>query len=194
VFWEGSLTSLIYPRGQDYKDTNQHQLRNRTRMWQHRLNYSGSSALMTAMQLALIQRTSNRTIHWSVGSPPDTTTVQHDWSRFTSHEGEFTSQNSSSTFNLTDKLNSLSKLIVERKDCATTHVTIMDTMLSPRPGVVQEGHCQPGMDPTPRTSQKEQALAMQDCPWNSWRLYLKQILARLSILILSKAYPSLGIL
>jgi hypothetical protein len=41
-----------------------------------------------------------RTIPWSVGSPPDTTTVQQDRSRFTSHEGEFTSQNSSSTFNL----------------------------------------------------------------------------------------------
>jgi hypothetical protein len=39
-------------------------------------------------------------IPWSVGSPPDTTTVQQDRSRFTSHEGEFTSQNSSSTFNL----------------------------------------------------------------------------------------------
>jgi hypothetical protein len=33
---------------------------------------------------------SNGTIHWSVGSPPDTTTVQQDRSRFTSHEGEFT--------------------------------------------------------------------------------------------------------
>jgi hypothetical protein len=42
------------------------------------------------MQLVLTQRTSNGTIHWSVGSPPDTTTVQQDRSRFTSHEGEFT--------------------------------------------------------------------------------------------------------
>jgi hypothetical protein len=31
-----------------------------------------------------------RTTHWSVGSPPDATTVQQDRSRFTSHEGEFT--------------------------------------------------------------------------------------------------------
>jgi hypothetical protein len=45
-------------------------------VWQNRLNYSGSSALMIAIQLALTQCTSNRTIHWSVGSPPDTTTVQ----------------------------------------------------------------------------------------------------------------------
>jgi hypothetical protein len=45
-------------------------------------------------------RTSNGTILWSVGSLPDTTTVQQDRSRFTSHEGEFTSQKSSSTFNL----------------------------------------------------------------------------------------------
>jgi hypothetical protein len=70
----------------------------------------------------------------------------------------------------------------------------VDTTLSPKPGVTQEGHCQPGTDPTPRTSQKEQALAMQGCPWDSQKLNLKQILARLSILILSKAYPSLGIL
>jgi hypothetical protein len=59
-------------------------------LWQNRLNYSGSSALMIAMQLSLTQRTSNGTIHWSVGSPPNTTTVQQDRSRFTSHEGEFT--------------------------------------------------------------------------------------------------------
>jgi hypothetical protein len=67
-------------------------------------------------------------------------------------------------------------------------------MLSPRPGVTQEGHCQPGTDPTPRTNQKEQKMAMQGCPWGSQRLYLQMILARLSILILSKAYPGLGII
>jgi hypothetical protein len=55
---------------------------------------------MIAVQLQSAQRTSNRTIPWSVGSPPDTTTVQQDRSRFTSHKGEFTSQNSSSAFNL----------------------------------------------------------------------------------------------
>jgi hypothetical protein len=59
-------------------------------LWQNRLNYSGSSALMIAMQLALTQRTSNGTIHGSVRSPPDTTAVQQDRSRFTSYEGEFT--------------------------------------------------------------------------------------------------------
>jgi hypothetical protein len=59
-------------------------------LWQNRLNYFGSSALMIIMQLSLSQRTSNGTTHWSVGSPPDTTTVQQDRSRFTSHEGEFT--------------------------------------------------------------------------------------------------------
>jgi hypothetical protein len=69
-------------------------------VWQNRLNYSGSSALMITAQLRSAQRTSNGTIPWSVGSLPDTTTVQQDRSRFTSHEGEFTSQNSSSTFNL----------------------------------------------------------------------------------------------
>jgi hypothetical protein len=47
---------------------------------------------------------------------------------------------------------------------ATTLVTKVDTMLSPRPGVTPEGHCQPGTGPTPRTSQKEQRLAMQGCP------------------------------
>jgi hypothetical protein len=49
-----------------------------TALWQNRLNYSGSSALMISIQLALIQCTSNGTIHWSVGSLPDTTTVQQD--------------------------------------------------------------------------------------------------------------------
>jgi hypothetical protein len=106
-------------------------------LWQNRSNYSGSSALLIAVQLQSAQRTSNGTILWSVGSPPDATTVQQDRSRFTSHEGEFTSQNSSSTFNLqpyihyykpsskiskfytnhvqTDKHNSLSKLTTEEK-------------------------------------------------------------------------------
>jgi hypothetical protein len=44
-------------------------------LWQNRLNYSSSSALIIAIQPILTQRTSNGTIHWSVGSPPDTTTV-----------------------------------------------------------------------------------------------------------------------
>jgi hypothetical protein len=59
-------------------------------MWQNHLNYSSSSALVIAIQAILTQRTANRTIHWSVGSPPDTTTVQQDRCRFTSHEVEFT--------------------------------------------------------------------------------------------------------
>jgi hypothetical protein len=59
-------------------------------VWQNRLNYFGSSALVIAIQPILTQRTSNGTTHWSVGSPPDATTVQQDRSRFTSHEGEFT--------------------------------------------------------------------------------------------------------
>jgi hypothetical protein len=67
---------------------------------QNCLNYSGSNALVIAVQSILTQRTSNGTIHWSVGSPPDTTTVQQDRSRFTSHEGEFTITDSSSTFKL----------------------------------------------------------------------------------------------
>jgi hypothetical protein len=60
----------------------------------------------------------------------------------------------------TDKLNSLSMLTAEGKEHATTHVTKVDTMLSPRPDVTQEGHCQPGTDPTPRTSHVEQQFAM----------------------------------
>jgi hypothetical protein len=59
-------------------------------MWQNRLNYSGSSALVIAIQTILTQHTSNGTIHLSIGSPPDTTTVQQDRSMFTLHEGEFT--------------------------------------------------------------------------------------------------------
>jgi hypothetical protein len=45
-------------------------------LWQNRLNYSGSSALMIAAQLQSAQCTSHGTIPWSVASPPDTTTVQ----------------------------------------------------------------------------------------------------------------------
>jgi hypothetical protein len=45
-------------------------------LWQNRLNYSGSSALVIAIQPILTQRTSNGTTHWSVGSSPDATTVQ----------------------------------------------------------------------------------------------------------------------
>jgi hypothetical protein len=59
-------------------------------VWQNRLNYSSSSALVIAIQPITTQRSSNGTTHWSVGSPPDTTTVQQDRSRFTAHEGEFT--------------------------------------------------------------------------------------------------------
>jgi hypothetical protein len=82
----------------------------------------------------------------------------------------------------------------EKLKFVTTHVVKVDTMLSPRPGVTQESHCQPGTDPTPRTSQKELKLAMQSYPRGSRRLYLKILLARLSILILSKSYPLHGIL
>jgi hypothetical protein len=60
------------------------------KLWQNRLNYSDSSALVTAIQPIITHCTSNGTTHWSVGSLPDTTTVQQDQSRFTSHEGEFT--------------------------------------------------------------------------------------------------------
>jgi hypothetical protein len=171
---------------------------------------------LIAVQPQSDQRTSNGTILWSVGSPPDTTTVQQDRSRFTSHEGEFTSRNSSSTFNLqpyihyyelslkiskliqkpclTDKHNSLSNSQRKKKFYATTFVAKANTKLSPGPGVTPEGQCWPGTGPTPRTSQTERTLATQGCPWYSRRLYLKQTLARLSILILSKAYPGLGIL
>jgi hypothetical protein len=54
------------------------------------LNYSGLSALVIIIQAILTQHTSNGTTHWSVGSPPDSTTVTQDRGRFTSHEGEFT--------------------------------------------------------------------------------------------------------
>jgi hypothetical protein len=84
-------------------------------------------------------------------------------------------------------------LTAEGKDHVTTHVAKVDTMLSPRPGVTQEGHCQLGTDPTPWTSHVEQKLATQNYPWCFRNLDLKKILARLSILILSKAYPGLGI-
>jgi hypothetical protein len=59
-------------------------------VWQNRLNYSSSSALVIAKEPMLTQHTSNGTTHWSVGSLPDTTMFQQDRSRFTSYEGEFT--------------------------------------------------------------------------------------------------------
>jgi hypothetical protein len=68
----------------------------------------------------------------------------------------------------------------------TTHVTEVNTTLSPKYGVIQEGHCQPGTDPTPPTSQTEQKLAMRNHPGGFQRLYLKNRLARMSIVILSK--------
>jgi hypothetical protein len=79
-----------------------------------------------------------------------------------------------------------------RNKHATTHVVEVDTTFSQKPGVIPEGHCQPGTDPIPRTSQTEQKLAMQDYPWGSQRSYLKNSLTRLSILILSKAHLELG--
>jgi hypothetical protein len=82
----------------------------------------------------------------------------------------------------------------KKKFYAATHVAKANIKLSPGPGVTPEGLCRPGTGPTPRTSQKERTLATQGCPWDSQRLYLKQTLARLSILVLSKAYPGLGIL
>jgi hypothetical protein len=77
---EGTKPHLIVALGGEVVD----------RVWQNRLNYSSSSALVIAIQPIITQRTSNRTTHWSVGSLPDTTTVQQDRGRFTSHEGEFT--------------------------------------------------------------------------------------------------------
>jgi hypothetical protein len=85
-------------------------------------------------------------------------------------------------------------LTAKGKEHATTHVAKVDTMHSPRPGATHGGHCQLGTDPTPRTSHVEQKLATQNYLRGSRSLYLKKILARLSILILSKAYPGLGIL
>jgi hypothetical protein len=82
----------------------------------------------------------------------------------------------------------------KKSKLTTTHLVKVDTMLSPKPGITAEGHCQPGIDPTPRTSQTEPKLAMQGYPWGSQKSYLKDGLARLSILILSKTYPFRGIL
>jgi hypothetical protein len=67
------------------------------RLWQNRLNYTGSNTQVPSQGL---QSTSNSVTHWSVGSPPDTTTVQQDRSRFTWHEGDFTTTVQLITFNL----------------------------------------------------------------------------------------------
>jgi hypothetical protein len=59
-----------------------------------------------------------------------------------------------------DKLNSLSSFIAAENSHATIHVVKVDTMFSLKLGVIPEGHCQPGTDPTPWFSQTEQRLAM----------------------------------
>jgi hypothetical protein len=87
------------------------------------------------------------------------------------------------------KNHKLYKLVLShsgRNKHATTHIAKVDTRFSSKHGVIPEGHCQPGTDPIPRTSQTEQRLAMLDYPRGSQRSYLKNRLARLRILILSK--------
>jgi hypothetical protein len=63
------------------------------------MNYFGSSALVIAIQQILTQRTSNGTTHWSVGSPPDTTTVQQDRAGLPRTKASLQPHNSSPTFN-----------------------------------------------------------------------------------------------
>jgi hypothetical protein len=79
---------------------------------------------------------------------------------------------------------------------ATTYVAEVDTMLSPMPGVTPEDHCQPGTDPTPRTSHVEQKLATQNYLRGSRRLYLKMLLANFSfhvlVIIHSRLAPTLS--
>jgi hypothetical protein len=69
-------------------------------LWQNRLNYSGSSALVIAIQPILTHRTSNGTTHRSVGSPPDATTVQQDRAGLPGTKASLQLYNSSPTFNL----------------------------------------------------------------------------------------------
>jgi hypothetical protein len=59
-------------------------------MWQNRLNYSGLSALIIAIQPITTQRTSNRNNPLVYRVSARYTMVQQDRSRFTSPEGEFT--------------------------------------------------------------------------------------------------------
>jgi hypothetical protein len=59
----------------------------------------------TAIQVILTQHTSNGTTHWSVRSPPDSTTVTQDRSRFTTHEGELTITPQLINFKFTEILN-----------------------------------------------------------------------------------------
>jgi hypothetical protein len=67
-------------------------------------------------------------------------------------------------------------------------------MRSPVDGVTPRGRCWSGMIPIPRTNQAEQQKGRTHYQPGSQPAYLKVVLARLSILILSKAYPELGIL
>jgi hypothetical protein len=66
-----------------------------------------------------------------------------------------------------------------------------------KPGhdITRYHQCWSGTDPIPRTNLLGEHRAKARREWGLQRLYLKNIkLARLSILILSKAYPGLGIL
>jgi hypothetical protein len=67
-------------------------------------------------------------------------------------------------------------------------------MRSPVDGVTPRGQCWTGPDPIPRTNQAEQQRGRTHYQPDSQPAYLKAVLARLSILILSKTYPGLGIL
>jgi hypothetical protein len=156
---------------------------------------------------AISLSTSNGTILWSVGSPPDTTTVQQDRSRFTSHEGEFTSQNSSSTFNLQPYIHyykpssKKSKFIqmvfkltsitacpnLQRKEkFMRLHMSRRRTP-SLALGLVSLRRVTAGRGRVPLHGP-----AKRNRRWP--HKVVRGILARLSILILSKAYPGLGIL
>jgi hypothetical protein len=49
----------------------------------------------------------------------------------------------------------------KRNNNATTHRKA-GTILSPKHGVIPKGHCQPGTDPIPRTSEAVKCRAMEN--------------------------------
>jgi hypothetical protein len=78
----------MMPESTGIVESSEHQESILVLLWQNRLNYFGSSMQTIAKQATDSRRTLNGTTHWSVGSPPDSTTVTQDRRRFTSHEGE----------------------------------------------------------------------------------------------------------
>jgi hypothetical protein len=72
-------------------------------------------------------------------------------------------------------------------------IIILDTTRKPVRGITRQSHCWPGTDPTPLTNQLEKYSAQPNQLSYVQKTHLKTLpQTRLSILILSKSYPTSG--